>query len=299
MRFSNVAALALIACGVVSVRAQETRDCPRCAEWNAPQTPFKLFGNSYYVGPHGVSSVLITSPGGHVLIDGGLAESGPVIAGHIRELGFRIQDVKLIVTSHVHFDHAGGVAELQRLSGADVAASPLSAPVLESGASGRNDPQYGILVPIGKAHDVRTIADGETLHAGAVAVTAHFTPGHTSGGTSWTWRSCEDARCLDMVYADSMTSVSADGFLFTRSREYPNAVADFEKTFAFLERVPCDIAVASHPEMVQLWQRLARREAGEADGLIDRDVCRRYAASGREQLRARLARETAAQDDRR
>jgi metallo-beta-lactamase class B len=291
--------LAVAAAAAIAVRAQTpTPNCPRCAEWNAPQQPVRLFGNTYYVGPHGVSSVLITSDRGHVLIDGGLSESAPVIAGHIRELGFRVEDVKLIVNSHVHYDHAGGIGELQRLSGAAVAASPLSAPVLTSGSSEPNDPQYGLLFPIAQVHDVRRIADGETLHAGGVEITAHFTPGHTPGGTSWTWRSCEGARCLDMVYADSVTPVSADTFLFTASRDYPNAVADFEKTLGFFERVPCDIVVAAHPEAVDLWKRLDRRSGGDANGLVDQDACKRYAASGRRQLAARLERERAAQGQR-
>ena len=288
-RFALIVAV-LAAVGPVRGQAP-TPDCPQCAGWNAAQTPFRLFGNSYYVGIRGVSAVLITSPSGHVLIDGDLSESVPEIAAHVRSLGFRLEDVKLIVNSHVHFDHAGGIAGLQRLSGAIVAASPLSAPVLSTGSSGRNDPQYGVLHPIAPVRNVRTIEDGETLHAGAVAVTAHFTPGHTPGGTSWTWRSCEGERCLDLVYADSVTPVSADDFLYTRSRDYPNGIADFEKTFAFFERVPCDIVVAAHPDAVGLWDRLTQREAGNPDGLVDGGACRRYAAGGRERLRERVTRE--------
>ena len=253
--------------------------------------PFRLFGNAYYVGMRGVSSVLITSSSGHVLIDGDLSESVPEIAAHIRSLGFRVEDVRLIVNSHVHFDHAGGIGGLQRLSGALVAASPLSAPVLTSGSSGRNDPQYGVLHPIAPIRHAKIIKDGETLHAGGVEITAHFTPGHTPGGTSWTWRSCEAERCLDFVYADSVTPVSADDFSYTRSRDYPSAVSDFEKTFAFFERVPCDIVVAAHPDAVGLWDRLSRREAGDANALVDKGACRRYAAGGRDRLRERLARE--------
>src|SRR6185369_7959505 len=112
-------------------------------EWNIPQKPFKIYGNSYYVGTHGLGSVLIASTAGHVLIDGALPESVPEIVAHIKELGFRVEDIKLIVSSHVHFDHAGGISELQRLSGARVAASPWSAAVLKSGTMGRDDPQFG------------------------------------------------------------------------------------------------------------------------------------------------------------
>ena|ERR1700733_8790609 len=103
----------------VPVAAQEVRSsCANCAVWNKPQQAFKIYGNTYYVGTHGLSSILITSDSGHVLIDGALPESAPPIVANIRSLGFRVEDVKLIVNSHAHFDHAGGIAELQRLSGA-------------------------------------------------------------------------------------------------------------------------------------------------------------------------------------
>jgi metallo-beta-lactamase class B len=106
---------------------QPASSCSQCPVWNTPQTPFRVYGNTYYVGPHGLSSILVTSDAGHVLIDGAIPESVPQIVANIRSLGFRIEDVKLILNSHVHFDHAGGIAELQRLSGARVVASKSSA----------------------------------------------------------------------------------------------------------------------------------------------------------------------------
>jgi metallo-beta-lactamase class B len=124
--------------------AARARECPSCAEWNAPQKPFRLYGNSWFVGTHGLSAVLLTSANGHVLIDAGLPESAPLIAQNIATLGFRMQDVKLIVNSHDHYDHAGGIAELQKLSGARVAASAPSAKVLQDGDSENDDPQFGL-----------------------------------------------------------------------------------------------------------------------------------------------------------
>jgi hypothetical protein len=138
----------------VGVRAQapaKDSPCRTCAEWNQPQTPFRIYGDTYYVGPHGLASILIVSPQGDVLIDGALAESAPQIAANVRALGFRIEDVKLIVISHVHFDHAGGVAELQRMSGARVIANPWSAAVLKSGEVAKDDPQFGDIRPIDPA----------------------------------------------------------------------------------------------------------------------------------------------------
>jgi len=161
---------------------------------------------------------------------------------------------------------------------------------MNKGAVPRDDPQFGTLAPIARVARIETIRDGETLSAGAAAVTAHFTPGHTPGGTSWTWRSCESGRCLNLVYADSLTPVSADGFLFTRRKAYPHA-DDFERSFSFLESTPCDILVTPHPEASNLWQHLEQRDF-RPDALIDPTACRVLAETSREQLRKRLATET-------
>jgi metallo-beta-lactamase class B len=105
---------------------------------------------------------------------------------------------------------------------------------------------------------VETLKGGDALRAGAVTVTAHLTPGHTPGGTSWTWQSCENGRCLNLVYADSLSPVSADGFRFSRRKEYPNA-EDFERSFSFLESTTCDILITPHPDASGLWNRLEQR----------------------------------------
>jgi len=282
--------LAMIFCSLAP--GQKAAPCANCVELNKAQPPFRIFGNTYYVGPHGLSSVLITSPAGHVLIDGDLPESAARIADSIRSLGFRLEDVKLIVNSHVHFDHAGGIAELQRRTGARVVASQWSAEVLRKGGMGKGDPQYGTLPPIAAVKNVSVFRDGESLHAGEITITPHLTSGHTPGGTSWTWKSCEGAVCYDMVYADSLNPISAPGFRFTRSREYPQAIEDFEKSFAFFEATPCDVLITAHPEVSGLWDRLAQREKGvKPDPLVDSGACRKLAESGREKLRQRLASE--------
>lgn len=265
-------------------RPYSAEACSSCAGWNEPQAPVRLHGNTYYVGTRGLTSLLITSPEGHVLIDGALPNSAPLILANIRALGFRPEDIRLILNSHVHFDHAGGLAALQRASGAQVAASEPSAPVLERGTSVEGDPQHGVLLDFPALRNVRRFADGETLRVGPIAVTAHLTPGHTPGGTSWTWRSCDAAGCVDVVYADSHSAISADGFRYTDSRAYPTALADFERGFRTLEALSCDILVTPHPAGSSLWERLERGPAG----LIDRDACKRYAAAGRRQLQRRL-----------
>jgi metallo-beta-lactamase class B len=269
--------------------AAPASSCDNCPEWNKPQQPFRVYGNTYYVGPRGLTSILLTSKAGHVLIDGALPESVPQVVANIRSLGFRIEDVKLIVNSHVHFDHGGGISELQRLSGAEVAASPWSAGVLTKSGVGRGDPQFGSLVPVALVPRATTLRDGQTLRVGDIKLTAHFTPGHTPGGTSWTWKSCEGRRCLNLVYSDSLTAVSADGFRFSDSCEYPTAVQDFEKSFAFLRAAPCDILLTSHPDASGLWQRLEGRGSGvRPDPMISPNACKELAERANEQLRRRL-----------
>ncbi|MEO7363581.1 MAG: subclass B3 metallo-beta-lactamase [Gemmatimonadaceae bacterium] len=267
-------------------------ECPSCAEWNAAQKPFRVFGNTWYVGTHGLGALLVTSTSGHVLVDAGLPESAPLIAANIAALGFRIKDVKLIVNSHAHFDHAGGMAELQRLSGARVVALPPSAWVLQRGESGDDDPQYGLGIPFAKVQSPGVVEDNETIKGGEVSVTAHKTAGHTPGGTTWSWVSCEGERCLNMVYADSQTPVSADSFFYTRTKTYPNGLADFENGFRSLDAMPCDILLTPHPDASGLWQRVAARDSGRVNALVDTMACKRYADGARKRLATRIATET-------
>ena len=266
--------------------------CPQCATWSVPQAPFKIYGNTYYVGTHGLSSILIQTDAGLVLIDGDLPQSPPQIAESIKTLGFKLSDVKLILNSHAHYDHAGGIAELQRMSGANVVASKWSAAVLSKGGVPTDDPQYGTLLPIAPVAHVRALKDGEVLHLGKLTLTPHATPGHTPGGTSWTWQSCEASRCLNMVYMDSVSAVSADGYKYTQ-RKSPANMQDFQQSFAFLDSVPCDILVTPHPEASDLWDRLDKRNAATPDALIDTSACQKHAITGRANLQKRIAAETA------
>jgi metallo-beta-lactamase class B len=285
-----VAAFIFISALAALAHSQTSPPCEHCAEWNAPQRPFRIYGNTYYVGPHGLSSVLITSQAGHVLIDGGLPESASQIATHVRELGFRVEDIKVIVNSHVHFDHAGGIAELQRMSGARVAASEWSARVLTKLGVAHDDPQYGVVRPVPLVAKVDTLADGETFHVGDVAITAHLTPGHTPGGTSWTWQACEGGQCLNFVFADSLTAVSADGYKFTR---VPGAIQSFDKSFAFLKTTPCDILITTHPDASNFWERVDGHNRGlKPDPIADAGACRALADEAEAALRARVAEET-------
>jgi metallo-beta-lactamase class B len=268
------------------------KHCDACEDWNRPFEPVHLFGNTWHVGTAGLGSVLITSKEGHILIDGGLPQTAPLIAGNIRKAGFRVEDVKLLLNSHMHYDHAGGLAALQRASGATMAASPEGKRALQNGGPLQDDPQF----TFGPEHnnypavsEVRAIKDGETLRVGKLAITAHFTPGHTTGGTSWSWTSCEGRQCLHFVYADSLNPVSAPGFRFSDDAA---RVAGFEKSIAVVENLPCDVVLAAHPNLVDLERKLAESKAGAgAKAFVDPQGCKSYALAARQRLQTRLAEE--------
>ena len=255
--------------------------------------PFKVFGNTYYVGTSGLSSILVTSADGLILLDGALPQSAPEIDAHIRALGFKTENIRLIVSSHAHFDHAGGIHALQQFTGATVAASGATAKALEAGNLLPDDPQFA-LGPASTAFPavaaVRRIVDGETLHVGGLAITAHLTPGHTPGGTTWTWQSCEGTRCVNVVYADSLNAVSADGFRFTGDATHASIEAPFRASIAKVEQLPCDVLLSVHPDAAHLADKLKRRttEPG-SNPFVDPGSCRAYAADARETLDHRVA----------
>jgi metallo-beta-lactamase class B len=291
----SIVSLLLAAASLAAgARPSQAPSCAGRPSWNTPQRPFRVYGNTYYVGTRCLSAVLVTSPAGHVLIDAGLPTSAALVRANIAALGFRVADVRLIVNSHAHDDHAGGIAAVQRASGAAVAASPASARVLRGGASRPDDPQYGIAPRFPRVRRVRALTDGETVRLGPVALTAHWTPGHTPGGTTWSWTSCEGSRCLSLVYADSQTPVSADGFAYTRSTSYPSALDDFARGHAVLDSLPCDVLITPHPEASGLWERVTDVDGDGGRVRVDRGACQRYATAARRQLATRVATERGA-----
>ena len=267
--------------------------CDDCDEWNKPREPFKIFGNTYFVGTDGLSAILIAGNDGLVLLDGGLEQSAVLIDANIRKLGFKTQDVKLIVNSHGHYDHAGGIAALQRASRATVAASPSGRRALERGENTTDDPQYGFgkeangFPPV---ENVREIYDNEVLRVGNIAITAIFTPGHTPGSTTWTWKACEGLKCYDMVYADSISAVAAPGFKFTAEPERVNL---FRRSISRLAELPCDIVVSTHPSATNLDAKIKQRASmkpTDPDPFVDHG-CKALAATALKGLERRIAEE--------
>ncbi len=275
-----------------------TAACADDASWNGPAAPLKIYGNTWYVGTCGIAALLITTPQGHVLIDGATAKAAPMILDSIRTLGFRPEDIRYILVSHEHLDHVGGVAELQRATGATVLARTAAIATLERGSNDRSDPQFLATGKFPAIANVRRIADDDTVRIGEMQFSAQATPGHTLGSTSWTWVSCERgdrpvgqaAGCQRIAYVDSLTAISDDVYKFSDDAAHPGVLAAFRSTLSKVAELPCDILITPHPSASKLWSRFG--PTAEAPLAADPDACRNYAANARIKLDERIAKET-------
>jgi len=263
----------------------------RAQEWLTPQPPVQIFGNTYLVGFGGLNIALIRTSDGLILLDGGLPQGVRQIEANIRALGFEPSDVKLILSTEPHYDHAGGLAALSRDTGAPVIASAEAAKVLRSGRSGPDDPQMAWLPSFPAVEHVRAVRDGEQLQLGNVTVTALATPGHTPGSMSWTWRSCEGDDCADVVFASSLTPLAAGDYRFS-APENRSAAARFRETFRRFWSLPCDILLTTHPAASGGEAKLAELlQVREPNPFLDPQACASYADTYEQAFTKRLAEE--------
>jgi metallo-beta-lactamase class B len=259
-----------------------------CKDWDdygKPAPPVRIFANTYYVGTCGISSILVTGAQGDILIDGGPAEAADLIARNIQSLGFRLTDIKIILHSHEHYDHVGGIGRLQQLTGAQLYASPTAARVFATGTATADDPQAGINKPFPPARVDHVVVDGEIVRLGNIQLVAMATPGHTPGALSWHWGSCDGGVCRQIVYADSLTPVSRDNYRFS---DHPDYLARFRSSIAKIAALDCDILLSPHPSASDMVKRFGRGKP-----LLDPDGCKTYAGTLAKNLDARLAREAA------
>ena len=279
------AALVLTACGQRELEPDEAIVCDQCDSWNQPQDPFRIHGNTWYVGSAGLSSILVETDGGLILIDGGLPQSAALIDANIRNLGFDTREVKAILVSHAHYDHVGGIAALQRFTGAKVFAGRPALETLTTGRLTADDPQYIADSSAGDFPAVRqvvAVGDGEVVTVGSLDVKAVYTPGHTPGGTTWTWQSCALNTCYDVVYADSMSAVSAEGFKFTESGVADKLVA----SAGIIADLECDILLSPHPFFFGMADKLEKIDQGNP--FVNNVGCLLYAESSLQWLERRL-----------
>lgn len=253
--------------------------------WVKPFDPFPIEAGVYYVGTRGLSSFLITTDEGHFLLDGGMPESAPIIADNIRTLGFKLQDVRVLLNSHAHFDHSGGLAALKKLTGARLVASAADRPALEGGFYQGSEEDKSLAAPPVKVD--QTIADGETLVLGTVTLKARLTPGHTPGCTTWTMT----AGGRDILFFCSAT-VAANRLI--DPPQYEGIVDDYRETFQKMRHWRPDILLANHPEFFGMEERRARQIGGDEDAFVDQAAFPALISRLEAAFEAELARQSAA-----
>ena len=260
-------------------RAYESPDA-----WRRPIAPFALGDRSWYIGTEGLSAVLVKTDAGAVLIDGGLPETADMLLAHMRDLGVAPSDLKLILHSHAHIDHAGPIAAIRRATGARVATNAESAALLERG--GFDDLHFGDGMLFPPVHADRIVMDGEVIELGGVAFTAHFTPGHTPGSLSWTWTDAKAGKPLRIAYVDSL---SAPGYKLVGNPRQPRIVDDYRRAFAEVRTLPCDLLLTPHPD-ASGWKLgesttpttlTCRAYADRAQAAFDRTLKEQQAAAGK------------------
>ncbi len=236
-------------------------------EWSRPQKPFHIVGPIHYVGTEGIAVYLIKTSRGLILLDGGVQEAVPIVEGNIAKLGFRLQDVKIILATHAHWDHVAGLATLKRDTRARLLASAGDRIALETGTP-PSDTNYGVIkfAPV-KVDGV--VRDGEAVRLGDVAMTPVLTPGHTPGCTSWTLQVRENGRPLQVMFPCSLTVA---GNRLVRNKGYPGIVGDFRSSFAKLRPMRADVVLPAHPEFADVIGRARRRDAGDVNAFIAPNV---------------------------
>lgn len=261
--------------------------------WNLPMKPFPVIANIYYVGTAGTSAFIISTPRGLILTDGGLPESAQQVEANIKTMGFDLRNVKILLNSHAHFDHAGALAKLKRDSGARLVASEADKPFLEKGLI-----SFGPSVadPFPPVTVDRTVKDGDTVSLGGVTLTAHLTPGHTPGCTTWTMPITSGGETLQVMF---FCSITGGGNPLVNNQAYPAIASDYKATFAKLKTMDADIFLAPHGEQFGLTKKLAAMQANAGNAaapnpFIDKGEFHSFMAQQEKQFDAELAKQRAA-----
>jgi metallo-beta-lactamase class B len=239
-------------------------------EWTLPFEPRRIVGNIYYVGSNLISSFLIVTPAGHILIDTGDINMLPQTEANIEKLGFKVRDVKFLLNTQAHIDHCGGFAELKRQTGATVIVSKLAGEQMMLGGKG----DYANTGAFGNGEEVgyqpikpdRTIADGEQVELGGVSLTAHLTPGHTKGCTSWSMRVNENGKDYDVLFLCGLT---VSPYKLTNNSQYPDIVSDIRNSFMKLRSMHADVFLAAHGFWFNLEGKTVRQKADGPNPFVD------------------------------
>jgi metallo-beta-lactamase class B len=258
------------------------------AKWFGPQEPFHVMDNIYYIGTEDLGSYLITTPEGHIVINSLYERLVPRLKANVEKLGFRFENVKIVLGGHAHGDHMEGNVLIREMSGAQVMAMAEDVPMLKT--MGRK----------GRPHTVdRELKDGDTVELGGTTLTAIRTPGHTKGTTTWTMKATENGKAYDMVFIGGMNMNA--GEVLVGNKQYPEIVHDYEETWAKMRRLPVDVFLATHGTMFQMLKKhrlLASRKPGDANLFIDPKGFRYYMDKMERQFRERLALQQRAMQER-
>ncbi len=261
-------------------------------DWTNPFPPYRIIGNVYYVGSQGLASYLITTKEGHILINSSLESSVPLIRGSIEKLGFKFGDVKILLISHAHWDHCAGSASIKELTGAKYMVMDADVPEIEAG--GKGNFQYGDS-PTSRYQPTkvdRVLHDGEVVKLGDAVLTAHLTPGHTKGTTTWTMKAKEGDRTYNVVIIGS-PNVNA-GYKLVNNALYPQIASDYERMFRILKSLPCDVFLGAHGNYYGMEAKYARMKEHAANPFIDPEGYKSYVAEREQTFRTELAKQTAA-----
>ena len=257
-------------------------------QWNRPFPPYRVIDDIYYVGSNEIAQFLITTPAGHILLDTGFEASVPLLRENIESLGFRYRDIKLILTSHAHIDHVQAHALVRRQTGAEVVVSAADAAFVENG--GKGETVYDGVFDWAHCPVDRRIGDGEFVTLGGVTLTAHLTPGHTMGATTWTMQVQDQGRSLAVVFFPSANI--NPGVHLIDNRRYPQIAHDFERSFAIWKGLSCDVFLADHGEFYGMRAKYRQLQSGaSANPFIDPDGYRHFVLDSERRFREQLSRE--------
>jgi metallo-beta-lactamase class B len=247
-------------------------------DWHAPFPAFKIAGNLYYVGTADLAVYLVNTPQGNILINSDFERDVPLIRESIEQLGFKYNDTKIILISHAHGDHDEATGLIKMQTGAKLMVMDVDVPDEESTAPGRPG-----------AHVDRVLHDGDTLELGDSKLTAHLTPGHTKGCTTWTMQVREGGRTLNAVIIGSPNVNS--GYFLAGNKNYPQIAEDYVKTFAVLKSLPCDLFLGAHGAYFGLKAKYEKMKSGGSNPFIDPDGYKAYVAEREATFRKEWARQ--------
>jgi metallo-beta-lactamase class B len=260
-------------------------------DWTQPFPPFHIAGNVYYVGSRDLAAYLITTPNGNILMNANLKTSPPQIKKSVEQLGFRFEDVKILLISHAHFDHCAGSARIKKLTHAKYMVMDADVPVVEDG--GRSDFQYGNSTKMlfAPAKVDRVLHDGDEVRLGGTVLVAHRTAGHTKGCTTWTLKVTEKGKTYNAVIVGS-PNVNP-GYKLVNNANYPQIAQDYEKTFRDLKAIPCDIFLGAHGGYFGMADKVARLQKGEANPFVDPAGYQTYVADREQAFLSELKKQQA------